>query len=178
MPTCANRLAPSSFPIAAPMSSSPRRRRRHDSLRRGTAVPARHDPSRFAFGGILGEIPGPAVIRPTCSATSTSPPAPTPVGKPTMSASRAARRRRTAAPRTKTPISKRRHPVCSPISAWIEFMDWADPYEGFAAAEVGGPGSYAPYLWDSEGNSLGRLPTNLGVVPGGEERRRTADRSG
>jgi len=30
-------------------------------------------------------------------------------------------------------------------------------------------GSHAPYVWDFEGNSLGRWPTNLGVVQGGEE---------
>ena len=29
-------------------------------------------------------------------------------------------------------------------------------------------GSHAPYVWDFEGNSLGRWPTNLGVVNGGE----------
>ena len=30
-------------------------------------------------------------------------------------------------------------------------------------------GSHAPYVWDFEGNSLGRWPTNLGVVKGGED---------
>jgi hypothetical protein len=31
------------------------------------------------------------------------------------------------------------------------------------------PASYAPYRWDNEGDYLGRLPSNVGEVPGGEE---------
>ncbi|HWP32536.1 MAG TPA: fibronectin type III domain-containing protein, partial [Solirubrobacterales bacterium] len=31
------------------------------------------------------------------------------------------------------------------------------------------PASYAPYLWDNEGNALGRLPTNFAEVPGADD---------
>ena len=47
------------------------------------------------------------------------------------------------------------------------FMNWADPYNGYARGEFAGPGSYAPYLWDAEGNSLERLPTDLATYPCG-----------
>ena len=44
-------------------------------------------------------------------------------------------------------------------------MGWADDYGGTRAAPRAGPGSYAPFLWDSVGNSLGRLPTNYAQIP-------------
>ncbi len=52
-----------------------------------------------------------------------------------------------------------------------EFIDWNDgDGGGFSGPE--GPedvGSYAPYFWDASGNELGRLPTNVGLVQEGED---------
>ncbi len=51
-----------------------------------------------------------------------------------------------------------------------QFIDWNDgDGGGFSGPE--GPedvGSYAPYLWDANGDELGRLPTNVSTVEEGE----------
>lgn len=47
------------------------------------------------------------------------------------------------------------------------FIDWDYGQKGFG--NVFKEGSYAPYLYDSEGNFLTRLPTNVSEVPGAED---------
>ncbi len=43
-------------------------------------------------------------------------------------------------------------------------LDWDDGRQGVEGPEIG---SFAPYVWDAEGNSLGRLPTTLNEVANG-----------
>jgi hypothetical protein len=128
------------------------------------------DPSRFAFGGILGKIPGsggdpPDELGDLYVATRTD------AGWTT---------RYIGLPASQSLVDNG-PPNQDP---WIEytpsgeltdlsmdqFMNWSDPYNGFYGGSHQPPGSYAPYLWSFDGNSLGRLPTNLGVVAGGEQR--------
>jgi hypothetical protein len=45
-------------------------------------------------------------------------------------------------------------------------LDWDRGQQGRTCC--GYLGSFAPYVWDSAGNSLGRYPTDLAEVPGGE----------
>ena len=139
-------------------------------LAEGPQSPLATSPSRFAFGGILGKVPGvagdpPDVFGDLYVSTRTDSGWETHyVGIPGSE-----RAEDSGPPNQDAYIEQTPSGALTNLSM-NEFMDWSDPYEGFASGEVGGPGSYAPYLWDSEGNSLGRLPTNLGVVQGGEER--------
>jgi hypothetical protein len=48
-----------------------------------------------------------------------------------------------------------------------KIMDWNGGYPAFALVGPDDLGSLAPYLWSSDGDSLGRLPTNLADVAGG-----------
>ncbi|HEY5054278.1 MAG TPA: hypothetical protein VII45_12805, partial [Solirubrobacterales bacterium] len=45
-----------------------------------------------------------------------------------------------------------------------KFLDWED---ASLAGCCGKLGSFAPYMWDAQGQSLGRLPSNLAAIPGG-----------
>jgi hypothetical protein len=45
------------------------------------------------------------------------------------------------------------------------FLTWRAREVSLAVTE---PGAFAPYRWENEGNSLGRLPTNLDEVPGAD----------
>jgi hypothetical protein len=46
------------------------------------------------------------------------------------------------------------------------FLDWHSGHQSFACCGL--EGSFAPYMWDPRGQSLGRLPTNLAEIPGAE----------
>ena len=134
----------------------------------GPQSPLATQPSRFAFGGILGEIPeaggeppserGDLYIATRSDTGWTS--------------------RYIGPPATQTLIADGPpnedgyiQDVPSGVltdSKMSQFLDWDDPYNGIATNSEP-PISYAPYLRDSEGNFLGRLPTNLGTVPGGAQ---------
>jgi hypothetical protein len=47
------------------------------------------------------------------------------------------------------------------------FMERENGHEGFIGPSD--PGSYAPYLWNANGDPLGRLPANLSSIPGGKD---------
>ncbi len=134
----------------------------------GPQSPLATQPSRFAFGGILGEIPEaggePPDVRGDLYVATRSD-----TGWTT---------RYVGPPATKTligngPPYEAGYIQDSPAGVLTDlkmdqFMDWDDPYNGIAGPGEG-PISYAPFLRDPAGHLLGRLPTNLGVVPGGEE---------
>ena len=48
-------------------------------------------------------------------------------------------------------------------------MDVCIDYQIELPFGFGGTFSYAPFVWDSEGRSLGRWPTNLALVPNGDQ---------
>ncbi len=138
-------------------------------LDEGPQSPLAIDPSRLAFGGILGKIPNnggdpPNELGDLYVATRTD------TGWTT---------RYIGLPATQSLVDDGPPQQAPFIEAtpsgeltdlnMDQFMNWSDPYIGFYGGSHQPPGSYAPYLWDAEGNSLGRLPTNLGVVPGGEQ---------
>ena len=130
------------------------------------------NPSRFAFGGILGRIPGPGdpadVLGDLYVSTRTDSGWTTRYVGPPGS----------AIPTSNGPPSEEefgldgieRSPGGQLTDLTMDtFMSWSDGDEAYAYGEERGvAGSYAPYLWDAEGGSLGRLPTDLGAVPTGE----------
>ena len=136
------------------------------------------NPSRFAFGGILGKIPGPGdpsdILGDLYVSTRTDAGWTTRyVGPPGSEI-----------PTSDGPPSEEEFSILgierSPGGQLTdvnmdEFMSWSDGDEtGAYGQERSAAGSYAPYLWDAEDRSLGRLPTDLGDVPNGEQQLRGA----
>ena len=132
----------------------------------GPQSPVATEPSRFAFGGILGEIPEAGGEPPSergdlYIATRTN--------SGWIS-------RYVGPPATQTLIADgppNEDGYIQDVPSGVltdlkmnQFLDWDDPYNGIATNGEP-PISYAPYLRDSEGGFLGRLPTNLGTIAGG-----------
>ncbi len=149
-------------------------------LAEGPQSPLATSPSRFAFGGILGKIPGAGGNPPDAEGdlyVSTR----TDSGWVTHYVGIPGTQRLEVNGPPNEPayalgIEGSPSGVLGDLSM-DRFMDWAGPYNGYAMGQFAGPGSYAPYLWDAEGDSLGRLPSNLATYPCGIGHRIDAGRA-
>ena len=126
----------------------------------GPTSPVAENPSRFGFSGEFGAIDGAgdpqAVFGDTYIATRTN---------QGWTTKYVGIRGNEGAEAQGTPYSKGGAEGVYVSQSMDKLLDWDTGQQGFTCC--GKLGSFAPYMWDYNGEPLGRLPTNLGEIPNG-----------